>query len=337
MALGTTDLLVEEQRLAAPGGRTELAADQMWTGHRLHRLQVLVNRHRLLLGTDGEQDVGDPGANRVLGIGANARGHRRRRLVRQQHAPDVFGVPQPVVHQVPVQGVHPGVGMTARTTLPVLEAEAGVVEEHLAAALYGQLRPWTQRDRREHLAGLGFQVDHGKSVGEVAGDVGVRADNGQSARAAVLHFFKRRRCVKMAAVKPDSPPDPHQERQIVGHVGGRGRSIDPAVVRAAAFFVVLGGGHGGQLLQQGLRVDHAQLVRAGVADTDQLPVRRGRHAPRIGRAKVHVVQEHGVDQLLFHRVDDRHRVGVHPAALELRGGHLVPGKNVNGVNVLAVR
>ncbi len=46
-----------------------------------------------------------------------------------------FGLPRPSFIRSQFKRVDAGVGMAARAALPVLEAEVGVVEEHLAAAL----------------------------------------------------------------------------------------------------------------------------------------------------------------------------------------------------------
>ena len=55
-----------------------------------------------------------------------------------------FGIAQAIVHQVPVQSVHPGVGMATGTGLPMLETEVGIVEEPLAAPLGRQRRRGTE-------------------------------------------------------------------------------------------------------------------------------------------------------------------------------------------------
>ena len=148
MALGAADLLVVEERLAALGRRAELAVDQVRAGHRLERLEVLVDGHGLLLGPHGEQDVRD------------ARAHGR--LGRRPRTPSdidggvwwassmllvFFGLPRPSFIRSQFRRVDAGVGVATRAALPVLEAEVGVVEEHLAAALDGQLGLRAQGDR----------------------------------------------------------------------------------------------------------------------------------------------------------------------------------------------
>jgi len=49
----------------------------------------------------------------------------------------------------------------------------------------------------------------------------------------------------------------------------------------------------------------ADFMRAGVRDDHGLAVRRPRQSPRIGRAAIDVVHEHGVDDLQLVKVDSR--------------------------------
>ena len=49
----------------------------------------------------------------------------------QDHASGVLRVAQPVVDQIPIQGVDPGVRMAGGAALPMLEAESRVVDDGL--------------------------------------------------------------------------------------------------------------------------------------------------------------------------------------------------------------
>jgi hypothetical protein len=60
-----------------------------------------------------------------------------------------------------------------------------------------------------------------------------------------------------------------------------------------------------------------------MADQDGLAAIGGGHAPRIGSTQIDVVQQDRVHQLLGGHVNDAQRIGVHPAAFQLRRGHLV--------------
>jgi hypothetical protein len=104
MALGATDGVIEEQLLATLGRFAELTVDQEGAGDRLERHEVLVNRVSgvLLFRSYGKHDVLYARSDGGFGFGTNARTHRRRRFVRQQHVLYVLGVAHPVVYQVPV-------------------------------------------------------------------------------------------------------------------------------------------------------------------------------------------------------------------------------------------
>ena len=128
------------------------------------------------------------------------------------------------------------------------------------------MRLGPQRDLAHAIWAVRRQVDHAQGVAEVLGHIDLRADRGQTARAV--------------AFQPDPPPQADQKAQIVGHADGRRRCGDP-----------------GQLLEQLFRIDRAQFVRAGVAHQDRLAVGRRGYAPRIGRAAIHVVQQHRADEL----------------------------------------
>lgn len=60
-------------------------------------------------------------------------------------------------------------------------------------------------------------------------------------------------------------------------------------------------------------------------------------APGIGRPRIRVVQQDGVRLVRLFRINNRHGVRVHPAAVQLRGGHLVAAQHVRHGQITAIR
>ena len=300
MARGAAGLL--EDLPSASDGRVVAAPS---TG-RLHGAQVRVDRQGVLLRSHGELDVADPGAHRDLGRVARAGAHGRRRAVGEQQALGVLGVADAVVQEVPVQPVHAPVGVAAGAALPLLEAQRGVVEEHLAAAREaGRDLGRSQGDRARRAIGLRIEVDHPQAVREVLGREGAPGHDRQAARAP--------------AGRRDPAPQAGEEGQVVGDLRGH-RLLHPQ-----------------EDLQHAGQVDDGELVAPGVGHQQPGALRVHRHAPGVGGAAVDVVEQDGVQELAPLDVDDAQRVGVHPAALELGRRQVVAGEDVRREGVLAVR
>ena len=86
--------------------------------------------------------------------------------MRKQQALGVLGIAQTVVEQVPVQRIGASVGrMAARTALPALEANQGVVEEHLAPTLGCHCGLWPEGNGGSLVPRIGAHVNHGHAVG----------------------------------------------------------------------------------------------------------------------------------------------------------------------------
>jgi hypothetical protein len=66
---------------------------------------------------------------------------------------------QPVVQQIPVQHANPRVRMAGRATLPLLETQRGVVEEHLAFTLWARRDIRPQRHRTSPGIALRGEID----------------------------------------------------------------------------------------------------------------------------------------------------------------------------------
>ncbi len=263
-----------------------------------------VQRHGVFLGADGEEDVRDARSHRRRGVLADPQRHGRPAVEDVQQVPRVLRVAEAVVGQVPVQTVHAGIGVASAATLPVLEADRGIEEEHLAPPLPGQSRLRPQGNLCDRGGGGRLQIDDREGIGEVLGHIGPIADDGHAPRtvAGKLHALPQR----------------GQKGKVVGHFGRRS-SIKPA-----------------ELVQQGRGVDPAQLVCAGVGHEDRLAVAAGRHTPRQGRAQIDVVEENRIEQLPGRGVDDAHGVRVDPAPLQLRGRQLEVREHVYHVDITAV-
>ena len=94
-----------------------------------------------------------------------------------------LGVPRPSFSRSQFRRIHAGIRMATGAALPMLEAQVRVVEEHLAAALHGQLRLRTQRDQLHGIVGFVLQVHDGDQVAEIHRRVDLGADHVQAARA----------------------------------------------------------------------------------------------------------------------------------------------------------
>ncbi len=265
-----------------------------------------------------------PARTVAVGVLAHAQRHGGPAVEHVQHAAGVLRVAQAVVDQVPIQPVDAGVGMAGSAALPVLEADRGVVEQRLAAALLGPLRPGAQGDLRRRAGPTSTADRPPTGIAEVFGDEDVGADGRHAPGARAFQLDP----------PPQRPGTPGRwarrpARRETEPLVGPGRRLAGLVLRRGGFDLR-------QFFHQTGGIDHAQLVGAGVGNADLFAVAAGGHAPRVGRPQVHVVQQHRVDELLGRRVDDAQGVGVHPAPLQLRGGHLVAGQDVGHVHVLAV-
>src|ERR1051326_57510 len=77
-------------------------------------------------------------------------------------------------------------------------------------------------------------------------------------------------------------------------------------------------------------------MRASVRHAEGLAVRAPGRGPRIGRAVIDVVEEHGVNQLQFDEVNQAQRAAVDPAAIDLCGGQMKARDLVGHAAILAV-
>ena len=289
-----------EDAFAAPRRFREFAVHQVRAGHRLQGHEIGVHRLRHVLGLHCEQDVADPGANCHLGGFPHADAHGWGSEVGEQHALVVLRIANPVVEQVPVEGVHPAVArMAGRTALPALETDVGVVEEILAFAnlAHGLLGSQPHRDP----SGMARrQIEHGQSIREIICHINLAA-----------HHHRRPRTT-IGLRQPVTLADPHQERKVVGHIGlNSGGGVDGSAAGLEG---------GGQLIefgQQTRKIDDADLVGPGVGDHQAPPICAPGDPPRIGRAAVNIVKQDGVDDLQRGQVDKGFGVGAHPAAIDL--------------------
>ena len=86
----------------------------------------------------------DTGAHRRMRALTHANAHGRGRGEGEKHALGVLRVSDPVIEQIPIKRVHPGVTrMTGGATVPILEANTRVVEIEFPPALrrHGRLGP----------------------------------------------------------------------------------------------------------------------------------------------------------------------------------------------------
>ena len=101
----------------------------------------------------------DARPHRRGGVLADPQRHGRPAVEDVQQAPRVLRVAESVVGQVPIQTVHAGIGVATAATLPVLEADRGVEEQHLAPPLTRQLRLGPQGNLRHLGRGRRLQID----------------------------------------------------------------------------------------------------------------------------------------------------------------------------------
>jgi len=122
-----------EDLLPSPGGVGQTPLTPIGAFDQGERFEVFINCLGVILGAVGELDELLAGAHCRFGRLANGQAHHGRRAVRQQETSRVVRVAQAVVGEVPVEAVGPAIRMTARAALPLLEAQAGVVEQEFAA------------------------------------------------------------------------------------------------------------------------------------------------------------------------------------------------------------
>ena len=120
-----------------------------------------------------------------------------------------------------------------------------------------------------------------------------------------------------------------EERQVVRHAGRGSVGVGVAIVFG-------GRRHLEDLVDHARGIDHAHLVTAGMCQAHVLAVCRSRYRPGHGPAEVDVVDQHGVQPLFRFQIDNGQGVRIHPAAFQLRGGHLVAGQDVCDVGIFAV-
>ena len=271
-------------------------------GNFLHVFQVCIHAFRQFTGRFQKLDVHKACRHGHFRRGADAQRHHRACPVGKEHGARIFRVAHAVIQQIPVQAVHPAVRVAGGAALPPLEAMGGIIKIPFPQFFPGRPELAVQGNC-PGFAGI-LQGDFRQRIRKVAGHINVFPIGGHGARA----------------VQGQSDPGAEtvQETKPFGN-----RLIAPAFPLHA--------------LQQGREINYGEFMRPRMRHEQFSAISGKRNAPRVGRPRIRVIQQNGMRLVRLVRIDNRHGIRVHPAAVQLRGGHLVPAQYMRHGQIAAIR